>query len=60
MESIHYTLAGIGLYFGADWLLNQIERYRETRFAQRQVVLFVIILIVALVSFELMQRLLKP
>jgi hypothetical protein len=35
VEIIYYTVAGIVLYFVADWLLNQVERYRGARFAQR-------------------------
>lgn len=31
VEIIYYTLAGIILYFVADWVLSQIESYRGAR-----------------------------
>lgn len=60
MHFLYYTIAGIALYFISDWLLNQIERRRGAPFAQRQLVFFAIILVLALIMFELLQRLLKP
>ncbi|MEK7711818.1 MAG: hypothetical protein AAB312_02045 [Pseudomonadota bacterium] len=60
MEAIYFTLVAIGLYFFADWLLNRIERARGARFDNRSLIFFAIILLLALVSFQLMQLLLKP
>jgi hypothetical protein len=55
MDLVYFTLVAIGLYFGADWLLERIERARGRRFENRQVVFFLIILPLALASFWLMR-----
>lgn len=60
MEAVYFTLVAIGLYFFADWLLSRIERARGARFEQRSLIFFAIILLLALVSFQVMQLLLKP
>lgn len=59
IELIAYTLAGIILYFGSDWILIQIENAAERKFEKRNLIFFVIILILALSSFALI-RLLVP
>ena len=60
MDLVWFTLVAIGLYFGADWLLDRIERARGKRFENRQVVFFAIILPLALVTFWLMRMLSAP
>lgn len=60
MEIVYFTVVGIGLYFFSDWLLDQIERLRGRRFAQREVVFFVIILVLAVASFQLIGLLSRP
>jgi cell division protein FtsW (lipid II flippase) len=60
VEIVYFTLAAIGLYFVANRLLDLTERARGTRFMKRQMVFFAIILVMALIAFQLMQRLLKP
>lgn len=55
MDLVYFTLIAIGVYFGADWILERIERARGARFENRQVVFFAIILPLALVSFWLMR-----
>ena len=57
MDLVYFTLVAIGLYFGADWLLDFIERKRGTRFENRQIVFFSIILPLALLTFWLMRAL---
>jgi hypothetical protein len=57
MEIVWFTLTGIMLYLFSDWLLNQLERMRGKVFANRQVVFFLIFLPLALISFEIIQRL---
>ena len=52
MEIVYFTLAGIVLYFGADWILNRIEQARGERLKNRSVVFFAIILVMALVLFQ--------
>lgn len=54
MEVIYYTLIAGGLYFMSDWILDRIEISRGERFQNRVVrslVFFVIILVLAFVSF---------
>lgn len=55
MDLVYFTLVAIGLYFGADWLLQRLERARGRRFEHRQVVFFLIILPLALASFWLLR-----
>lgn len=57
MEIVWFTLAGIGLYFFADWLLDRIETAREKRFEYRSVIFFFIILVLAVATFQLLGRL---
>lgn len=57
MDVVYFTVIAIGLYFGADWLLERIERARGRRFEQRQVMFFAIILPAALLTFWLVRRL---
>lgn len=58
MEIVYYTLTGIALYFASDWLLERIEQARGKRFENRSVIFFAIILVLALVSFQIIARLL--
>ena len=57
MDIVWFTLVALALYFGADRLLEWIERRRGARFANRQVAFFAIILPLALAAFWLMRRL---
>ena len=58
MEIVYYTLAGIILYFVSDWILLRIESACGTRLEYRSVVFFVIILVLALVSFKAVELML--
>ena len=60
MEIVYFTAVGIGLYFFSGWILDRIELARGARFENRSLIFFAIILVLALVSFQLMQWLLKP
>src|SRR3989338_973769 len=53
VEIVYFTLVGIGLYFASDWILDRIETVRGVRFENRSVVFFVIILVLAVASFQL-------
>ena len=53
MDLVWFTLVAVGLYFGADRLLDWIERRRGARFESRQVAFFAIILPLALAAFWL-------
>ena len=57
MEIIYFTLVGIGLYFASDWILDRIETARGRQFENRSVIFFVIILVLAVVSFQILDRL---
>jgi hypothetical protein len=57
MDIAYFTLIAIGLYIGADRLLDWIERRRGKRFENRQVVFFAIILPFALATFWLVRAL---
>ena len=59
MEIVVFTLNAIVIYGLSDWIVRTIERRRGEVLKNRQVVFFVIILVLALVSFELLQRLLS-
>lgn len=53
MEILAFTVVAIFAYFFSDWVLRFIERRRGEVLKNRQAVFFVIILITALVSFQL-------
>jgi hypothetical protein len=54
--TIFYTVAAILLYLLSDWILNQIEIKRGKRFENRSLIFFAIILVLALSSFSLIER----
>jgi hypothetical protein len=60
VDIVWFTLVAIALYFGAERLLDWIERARGARFQNRQVAFFLVILPLALVVFWLMRRLMGP
>jgi predicted PurR-regulated permease PerM len=57
MDIVWFTLVAVGLYFGADRLLDWLERRRGARFRNRQVAFFAIILPLALAAFWVMRGL---
>lgn len=60
MDIAYFTLVAVALYFGADRLLDWIERKRGARFENRQVAFFAIMLPLALAAFWLMRLLSAP
>ncbi|MBI2311703.1 MAG: hypothetical protein HYU77_04275 [Betaproteobacteria bacterium] len=60
MEILYFTVIAVGLYVVSDAVLDYIERARGARFANRQAIFFVIILVLALISFQVMSLLMKP
>lgn len=60
VEIVYFTLVGIGLYFASDWILDRLETRRGKRFENRSIIFFVIILVLALVSFQLISFLKQP
>ena len=57
MEFVYYTVAGITLYLVSDWILNRIEISRGARLEHRSMVFFVIILVLAVVTFRIIEHL---
>ncbi len=58
MEFVLFIVVAIGLYFLSDWLLRQAERYAGREFEYRTVYFFLILLVLALLAFNLVGRLL--
>jgi hypothetical protein len=58
LEILVFTLNAIIVYFLADWILRQIEARRGAVLKNRQVVFFVIILTLALISFQFLKAIL--
>ena len=58
MQILIFTLNAILVYLFSDWLVRQIEKRRGEALKQRQIVFFVIFLVLALASFELLNVLL--
>ena len=59
-ELILFTLNAIVVYLLADWLVRVIEQRRGSVLKQRQVVFFVIFLVLVMTSFAILRNLLEP
>ena len=59
MEILWFTLTAILLYLMSDWILRQIETRRGKPFANRGIVFFLVIFPLALIAFEILERILK-
>ena len=57
-DLILFSLNGIIVYLLADWILRVIERKRGAVIKQRQMVFFVIVLALVMLSFSLLRNLL--
>ena len=57
LNLLAYTIAGLLLYWLSDWILNQLEIRRGERFPNRTVIFFVIIMVLAVVVFNLIDYL---
>jgi len=57
-ELVLFTLNAIVIYLVSDWLVRLIEKRRGGAIKQRQIVFFVIFLVLALASFRLMKMIL--
>lgn len=56
MEIVLFTIVGVALYFAADWALRTLERMHGAPLPYRNIVYFVIILVLALASFTFLQN----
>lgn len=59
-DLIIFTLNAIVIYLLSDWIVRTIESKKGEILKQRQVVFFVIFLVLALSSFALLRILLGP
>ena len=55
MDILLFTLNGIIVYLVSDWIVRLIERRRGKVLEQRQVVFFVVFLVLILASFQLLK-----
>ena len=56
MAYLYYTVTAVLLYLLSDWILNKIEQSVGKRLKYRSVVFFVIIMVLAVASFEMIDR----
>lgn len=54
-EILLFTLVAIVIYLVSDWIIRMIETRRGEVLKQRQVVFFVIFLVLAMVSFRVLR-----
>lgn len=59
MELVWFTLVGIGIYLISNTILVRIEQRRGELLKNRSVVFFAIFMTLALISFELIQYLMR-
>lgn len=59
MEILIFTLNAIVIYLLTDWIIRMIEARRGEVLKQRQIYFFVIFLLLALITFRLLQTLLQ-
>jgi hypothetical protein len=55
MQYVYFTLAAIFLYLGSEMILTKIEAKRGKPLANRSVIFFAIILVLAVVSFKVIE-----
>lgn len=55
MEILAFTANAIVIYLLADWIVRTIEQKRGEALKQRQAIFFVIILVLALISFRILR-----
>ena len=58
MEIVLFTLNAIVIYLVADWVVRMLEARRGDVLKQRQIVFFVVFLVLALVTFQILRNLL--
>ena len=56
MQFIVLTIVAIVLYFLSDWIVNRIEIARGERLENRTLYFFFILLALALVTFQVLER----
>jgi hypothetical protein len=56
MAYVYYTVTAVLLYLFSDWILNLIEKRVGKRLEYRSAIFFVIIAVLAVGSFEMIDR----
>ena len=56
MQILIFTLNAIVIYLLSDWIVRRIEAHRGEVLKNRQVIFFVIILALALISFRILDK----
>ena len=56
MAYLYYTITAVLLYLLSDWILNRIEQSVGKRLEYRSLIFFVIIMVLAVGSFEMIDR----
>ena len=56
MAYLYYTVTAVLLYLLSDWILNKIEQRAGKRLEYRSVIFFAIIMVLAVSSFEMIDR----
>jgi len=59
MEIVLFTLNAIVIYLVADWIIRLMETKRGEALKNRQIIFFVIFLSLALITFQLLQNILR-
>lgn len=59
LEIVAFTLVGIGLYFFSDWVLAMLEKIHGEPLPHRNIVFFVVILVLATSSFGIIRTLMQ-
>ena len=55
MQYVYFTVVGIFLYLGSDWILRKIEAKRGKPLPNRSLIFFVIIMVLAIGSFRIIE-----
>ena len=58
MDLVVFAINAVVIYLLADWIVRLLEKRQGKLMAQRQVVFFVVFLLLALISFSLIQAML--
>lgn len=57
MEMVVYTIVAVVLYLAADRIVDYVERSRGARLQYRTIYFFVLLLVMALISFWILRNL---
>jgi len=55
MEIVIFTLNGIFVYFFSDWIIRKLEEKRGAALKNRQLVFFVVFLVLVMLTFQMLK-----